>query len=218
MSASTRSQAPSLMRPTFTTMSTSRAPSITARAASAAFTSLCTAPEGNPHTVATTRSPVSASGSADGDTHTASTPSSRASATSPAKAAEEDSGLSSVWSIRAARSAAVAAWVIVSPRSRVGVRRSVMQEAARGADVCAHHRTRCGWRGSAHAVEDHGTAALRRVAVDDRRSVQDVDGSLEALRIVRVEGEERFSRLDRLAHRLVDLDARTGLDGVALEG
>src|SRR5690606_13833848 len=89
------------------TMSTSSAPSATARAASAALISLWWAPDGNPHTVATTRPSAFSSGSCEGETHTARTPSSWASATSAATCSRVASGLSRVWSISWATSARV---------------------------------------------------------------------------------------------------------------
>src|SRR5690606_2633122 len=99
MSASTAAQLPARSSPRLMTMSTSAAPSRTARAASAALTSLWCAPDGNPHTVATTRPSAPCSGSCEGETQTASTPSSRASATRAATCSAVASGLSRVWSI-----------------------------------------------------------------------------------------------------------------------
>ncbi len=68
MSASTPAQSPATTSARSTTMSTSSAPSRTARAASAALTSLWCAPEGKPQTVATCTPAGTCTGSRLGDT------------------------------------------------------------------------------------------------------------------------------------------------------
>ncbi len=89
-------------------MSTSAAPSCTARPASKAFTSGSVAPSGKPTTVHTPvaepRSRRAHSGTQVGLTHTVAKPCSRASAHSFSIWARVASGFSSVWSIRRATS------------------------------------------------------------------------------------------------------------------
>ena len=72
MSACTDAKSPAVAAPRSITMSTSCAPSRTARDASAALIALWCFPEGKPHTVATLRSEPAgtATGSTDGETHT----------------------------------------------------------------------------------------------------------------------------------------------------
>ena len=70
ISASNSSALPSLTSAMLMTMSTSSAPSATARAASKALTSGLTAPEGNPTTQATLSPGGALRGSIEGETHT----------------------------------------------------------------------------------------------------------------------------------------------------
>src|SRR5699024_4824645 len=85
---------------TLRTMSTSSAPLATDSRASNALTSAECWPEGNPHTVATFT--VVSTGSIEGETQTENVPSSSASRSSAVTSAAVASGLSRVWSMRAA--------------------------------------------------------------------------------------------------------------------
>jgi len=103
---------PALIAPTSTTMSTSPAPSVTARAASAALMSAWCLPLGKPTTVHVATSGDSspwASGRKDGEMQTEKTPRSFASAHRAATSAGVASGLSSVWSTMRASSERVSA-------------------------------------------------------------------------------------------------------------
>src|SRR5699024_9920967 len=100
ISCSTASYSPARARPTLRTMSTSSAPLATDSRASNALTSAECWPEGNPHTVATFT--VVSTGSIEGETQTENVPSSSASRSSAVTSAAVASGLSRVWSMRAA--------------------------------------------------------------------------------------------------------------------
>src|SRR5262245_26757609 len=110
ISLATAAQSPACAAPRSMTMSTSTAPSSTARRASIAFVSAWCAPDGKPttHAVAIDAgSQPEPSGSIEGETHTAKTERSAASRQSSSTSARVASGLRSVWSIILAIESAV---------------------------------------------------------------------------------------------------------------